>query len=237
MTVGGDSCSQRLCVDTTEPVYHYTSPAGLLGLVEHHELWASEAAAMNDVAEVRQGWRFIRDWVSRQKGGRRTRGVLELIASHAEMSEADESPLGYLGTSPEGIYICCASTRVDDANQWRLYGAEGRGYAVELNPLVNLRATVSGERPPAVVDSYVDDEGRAHSFVLPSDTVDVSPWLHVLYADEEKSEALAGLVDAASAELVLRRSEPDPDRMMVSTTAHMRTCSRSSVRTSRGLLS
>ncbi|MGC3954676.1 MAG: hypothetical protein QM804_10555 [Propionicimonas sp.] len=185
----------------TEPVYHYTSPAGLLGLVEHHELWASEAAAMNDVAEVRQGWRFIRDWVSRRKGDRRTRGVLELIASHAAMSEADESPLGYLGTSPEGVYMCCASTRVDDANQWRLYGAEGRGYAVELNPLVNLRAVVPGARPPALVDSYVDDEGRAHSFVLPSDTVEVSPWLHVLYADEEKSEALAGLVDGASEEL------------------------------------
>jgi hypothetical protein len=98
--------------------------------------------------------------------------------------------------------MCCASTRVDDANQWRLYGAEGRGYAVELNPLVNLRAVVSGDRPPIMVDSYEDAEGRAHSFVLPSDTVDVSPWLHVLYADEEKSEALAGLVDGASAELV-----------------------------------
>ncbi|MCC6497000.1 MAG: DUF2971 domain-containing protein [Propionibacteriaceae bacterium] len=184
----------------TEPIYHYTSPAGLLGLVEHNELWATEAAAMNDVAEVRQGWQFIRDWVARQKGDDQTMGVLELIAEHAGMNEADETPFGYLGTSPEHIYLCCASTRGDDANQWRLYGAEGRGYAVELDPSLNLRAVVSGERTAGQVESYVDDDGIDRSFVWPTDMVEVSPWLHVLYTEQEKSEALAGLVANAVAE-------------------------------------
>lgn len=183
-----------------EPVYHYTSPAGFLGLVEHHELWASEATAMNDVAEVRQGWQFIRDWVASQQGDGRMAGVLDLFAEHAAMNEADEAPLGYPGTSPEGIYMCCASTRGDDANQWRLYGADGHGYAVELDPSIGLRAIVSGDRPPDNVESSVDDEGVVHQFVWPDHLVEVSPWLHVLYTDEEKSEALAGLAYNALAE-------------------------------------
>lgn len=184
----------------TEPIYHYTSPAGLLGLVDHNELWATEAAAMNDVAEVRQGWQFIRDWVARQESDDRTTGVLELIADHAGMNEADETPFGYLGTSPEGIYMCCASTRGDDANQWRLYGAEGRGYAVELDPSVNLMAVVSGNRSAGKVESYVDADGIDHSFVWPTDMLEVSPWLHVLYTEQEKSVALTGLVANAVAE-------------------------------------
>ncbi len=50
----------------TGSIYHYTSPSGLLGLVENHELWATEATGMNDLGEVRQGWDFIRSWVRGQ---------------------------------------------------------------------------------------------------------------------------------------------------------------------------
>ncbi len=48
------------------PVFHYTTPTGLLNILERKELWATEAAGMNDVAEVRQGWAFIRDWMTDQ---------------------------------------------------------------------------------------------------------------------------------------------------------------------------
>ena len=73
-----------------EPVYHYTSAVGLLGIVENHELWATEAIGMNDMAEVHQGWDFIRGWVAKQDPDD---GVMKIVLDAGE----PESPLSALG--------------------------------------------------------------------------------------------------------------------------------------------
>lgn len=167
------------------PVYHYTDSAGLLGLVENHELWATEATGMNDVAEVRQGWDFIRDWLDDQPRD----PVSDIMRRAAD--PAHEHPASRV----DGIFFSCASTRPDDANQWRLYGGAGHGYAVGIDTDIPLVAMARSESRPKKAPRR--PPGRLR-FVTLGNSASVSPWLHVLYTDSEKAQALAGLLKKAS---------------------------------------
>lgn len=132
---------------------------------------------MNDLAEVRQGWDFIRNWLTTQPNNWATKVM-------SQAAGAD-----HWASSAKQVFMCCASVNGDDANQWRLYANNGRGYAVELDPSVPL-----GVRLP-------DDVTKPTEFrrtLEPS--VRVTPWLHVLYSDAEKNAALGGLLRNALAD-------------------------------------
>lgn len=135
---------------------------------------------MNDLAEVRQGWDFIREWVAPQDTNDR---VMNIIRAACEV----DSPV----IQAEGLYICCASTRADDANQWRLYGGRGRGYAVELDAGAELAALA---RSDGRTGTGVVPPGTASHWGPLLETTFVTPWLHVLYSRDEKTEALGELV-------------------------------------------
>lgn len=166
------------------PIYHYTDPAGLLGIVQGRQLWATEASGMNDLAEIHQGWEFIRDWLATQPQSD------PVIADMVEVARADREPNWTQST--DDVFFCCASLAEDDANQWRLYAGGGHGYAIELNCEIPLVALIDGHRPqrPAT-------ERNPGLWVEPAEYVRITPWLHVLYTAEEKAEALVGLVQNA----------------------------------------
>lgn len=82
--------------------------------------------------------------------------------------------------------------------QWRLYGGGGHGYAVELDPSIRLMPVIPGLRAHA--ETLADEDGSSDG-QEPGEFVDVTPWLHVLYTEEQKSTALAGLVQAADRQL------------------------------------
>jgi len=165
-------------------IYHYTSPSGLLGLVEVHELWATEATGMNDLAEVRQGWIFIRNWLERQPSD----PITEIL--HA--ASTDNHP----ASDVTGLFMCCASTRADDANQWRLYAGSARGYAVELDSAIPLAALAREATRPVRANEADTKKGRRRWITL-GESATVSPWLHVLYTEDDKEAALQGLADNA----------------------------------------
>ena len=163
-------------------IYHYTDPGGLVGAIQKKELWATEATGMNDLAEVRQGWAFIREWLKEQVDD----DVTRIIQSMACGDPSDADSDSYDGVS--GIFMCCASTRGDDANQWRLYANGGRGYAVALDASVPLTAVVDGSDPRGPHRSGFVTTVREFAVV--------SPWLHVLYREKAKLAALDGLLEA-----------------------------------------
>jgi hypothetical protein len=160
----------------TGPIYHYTVPSALLSEAEVKELWATEATGMNDLAEVRQGWAFVRTWLETQPDN----WVTQQIRS---TSDADN-----FAARPTDVFMCCASTEGDDANQWRLYSNGGRGYAVELDASVELAALARKDLPEPI------EYGHRMSARL---SAHVTPWLHVLYTDEEKRATLDGLATNA----------------------------------------
>src|SRR5690606_8095052 len=96
-----------------------TDASGLLNIVQSNELWATESHGMNDVAEIKQGWDFIWEWLERQDPKDPT------VADLRSAAGSGEDDYGY-------TYFCCASIAADDANQWRNYADGGRGFAIAL---------------------------------------------------------------------------------------------------------
>lgn len=99
------------------PIYHYTDPAGMLGIITGRVLWATEASGMNDLAEIRQGWEFIRKWLATQSQDD------DVLSDMRDVARAGPEEMWY-GTAPsvDNVFVLCATQAGDDANQWRLYG-------------------------------------------------------------------------------------------------------------------
>lgn len=174
------------------PVYHYTTPAGLENIVRSRELWATEATGMNDLAEVTHGWQFIQKWLAGQDDSDQIIARMRAFAN-PEFITSRSNPRGS-SSEADGIFILSGSTKPDDANQWRLYANEGRGYCIELDASVRLSVVVDGKPSET---PYHEPQGP---FVAP-----VSPWTRVLYSDTARDEALFRLKQRISAEQQLLR--------------------------------
>lgn len=169
--------------EATGPVYHYTSSAGLLGVVESGCLWASEATSLNDLAEVRHGWDVVRAWLAEQPASKAAQLLTDLADDPLEKEHE--------------VFVLSGSTAPDDANQWRLYAQTGNGYAVELNPHIELSAI--SDSPEAKKTVKTDSGGRRVNvgwFFRESATV--SPWYHVLYQETQVATALEELLSATA---------------------------------------
>jgi hypothetical protein len=192
-------------------VYHYGSARTLLGVVEDGVLWASEAAGLNDVAEIRGGWDFIGNWLDEQPCAEDpwyvddewqwnedfdwSRQAIRLARSltPGAGSTKNERRRALARTATQ-TFVLCASTRGDDANQWRLYGGEGRGYAIGLDASVPL--AVLGDE--ASVPESLKSASIAAFF---GNAVQVTPWLHVLYTKRQRDQALRELVEHIADEI------------------------------------
>ncbi len=97
-------------------LFHYTSLAGLKGIIEENGFWISDNRFMNDAEESWNGIKLARKVV--QHRAKRSQDPRFSII----LQQADE-----LLASPrmEGNLIACFSTRRDDLGQWRGYGAGG----------------------------------------------------------------------------------------------------------------
>jgi len=181
----------------TGPVFHYTTSAGLLGMVESGKIRASEASSLNDLAEVRQGWAAIQRVLASMPEDE----TQQLLLSHAKR------PLN--GTHE--VFVLSASTAADDANQWRLYADGGRGYVMELDSSVRLTALSdfpARERPKVEPGKVKFDLSFIAEVAL------VTPWLHVIYEDDDVRDALtelSNLVDAERNYLKTISTEDDYD--------------------------
>lgn len=185
--------------EATGPVYHYTSSVGLLGLVESGCLWASEATSLNDLAEVRHGWEVVKAWLAKQPSS----GAIDLL------TEMAEDPL----EEKHEVFVLSASTAGDDANQWRLYGQSGNGYAVELDAGVSLAAISDAPEANRTITSASGSSTINLGWLL-GENATVSPWYHVLYSEAEAATALEQLLEATARELPRLEAASDEEEFM-----------------------
>ncbi len=150
-----------------QTVFHYTSATGLLGILTSAELWASEASALNDMDEISKGWKLAQKWLGSLPDDDDVRWAAQTALQVTDLFRDF--------TAPESAFVLCASEEGDDANQWRLYGDGGAGYAVEIDSSASLAVRT-------------DKEARAHDpnvriFDRPyhDDQCSVSPWTKVVY--------------------------------------------------------
>ena len=102
-------------------LYHYTTTAGLLGIIQQKEIWATHSQYLNDLREFRHALEIAQE---------------ELRAMRAASQDADRScTLQQMEENTTGIEIAnvCVtsfSENRDSLSQWRAYSGGGAGFAI-----------------------------------------------------------------------------------------------------------
>lgn len=117
-------------------LYHYTSPAGLIGIVTTHTLWATHIGFLNDTAELNNALRGLRAEIEA-----RLRHRLSVPEPELELLQA---MLGMVGQGSGFLYVAALTKRRDDLSQWRAYCPAAGGYAFGI-PDGHLRAMASSQ--------------------------------------------------------------------------------------------
>jgi hypothetical protein len=108
--------------DGTELLYHYTTTAGLIGIIESGHQWATDARFLNDVSEGTYGQDVCREAIritSEEQGYEGARLAALSLASQWFHPDA----------IPASSIVVCFSAQRDQLSQWRAYGAGG-GFAI-----------------------------------------------------------------------------------------------------------
>lgn len=123
-----------------EALYHYTSAAGLIGILSSRSLWTSNALFMNDAEELIHATQAVSAVMGAKVGELRARlernepefpsrpllAVLEDMIGQLEDLQAR-------GPSWGDAYIACFCEDGDLLSQWRGYAGSG-GYALGFDP-------------------------------------------------------------------------------------------------------
>lgn len=98
-------------------LYHYTSRAGMLGIVGSGTIWASDLSYMNDASEKRYAIELVE---ALSASAFRNSGPVEL-----ELLRRAIPTLRDTASAAGGEYIACFCTDGDLLSQWRSYGSGG----------------------------------------------------------------------------------------------------------------
>lgn len=114
---------QAFNVQNANPIWHYTTQRGFLGILHTRELWASHLSYLNDAQE----FRYALDLWESALESRLQAGSL----SHAMAATVAASFRAAHGPSSEaGPYVISFSMRENDLSQWRAYSGAEVGYAL-----------------------------------------------------------------------------------------------------------
>lgn len=113
-------------VSAPKHLFHYTSSAGLLGIVSSATMWMSDSKSLNDEKELR----YFKD-------------IVELAAenlcnnaANSELSEAYKDIVARLGRYAHvvtgGIFVLSFSEHRDQLSQWRAYSGKSPGYSLGI---------------------------------------------------------------------------------------------------------
>lgn len=103
---------------------HYTTRAGLIGILESGEIWATDIRFLNDSAESEHARKLGSELVNKRLAAEtdpRTRAILDDIAMFVRSF-----------TSVPEAFVFSMSAVGDDLGQWRAYGSGSSGYGLSL---------------------------------------------------------------------------------------------------------
>jgi hypothetical protein len=111
--------SLHLFLQTPPPLlYHYTTSAGMIGILHSSRMWASDATAQNDVAEIRYAASVMRAHIDRSF-------ATEYRDSACYLFDALRKRLSISGSYRAHIVSLVVNGDAD--HMWRLYGERGDG--------------------------------------------------------------------------------------------------------------
>lgn len=117
-----------------ETVYHYTSCAGLMGIIDTGKLRASHIAFMNDAKEYAYGAELLsRVITDKMQGPSQREGIIEVIYKFIQ-------PDSYSIAHYMPCFVFCFTSKRDDLSQWRAYGRGEGGFAIGFDTAKLLQA-------------------------------------------------------------------------------------------------
>jgi hypothetical protein len=108
-------------------VFHYTSQAGLEGILRTKSIWATNIRYLNDAAEFKHAIGLFKAHISSRPN----------LDSHSklllEVLHRDAFGQWWHENSPLPIYVASFSSEADQLSQWRAY-ASSNGYCIGFPP-------------------------------------------------------------------------------------------------------
>ena len=122
-----------LTPDPPPILYHYTTPAGLLGIIDKREIWASHTQYLNDQREFQHAVSIIEEEIASMK-------KTPQHDKHQDLLDQMASVLKDSGSM--NVCVCSFSEKGDVLSQWRAYGG-GSGFSIGLSGPFLRRVAVS----------------------------------------------------------------------------------------------
>lgn len=110
-------------VDPPETIYHYTTPGGFLGIVEHQCIFLTDAFFLNDHSELIYA-RDLAIGVLERKKSAASGAVAEFLRIAIKKFDPFNDETGFR------YYVASFCTDGNLLSQWRAYGAPGSGVAL-----------------------------------------------------------------------------------------------------------
>lgn len=163
-----------------ETLYHYTTAAGLLGIISNSCLWVTDIHYLNDAQESIYARDAVIDAVRNMESPTRnpSHWAYENEHAHETFGRYRGFTLDAFERRGFGVYVTCFCEEGDLLSQWRAYGS-GHGYSIEFNARALQQATrdlglyppsagVTNVRygPEAGVAAATDAVGAVESFNL-----------------------------------------------------------------------
>jgi hypothetical protein len=114
-----------LAAEPPPQLFHYTSPAGLIGIAETRRLWATNAVFLNDRKELVHAIDYVHEVVENRLG---TSGSKNLLSDSEKtlLKEMDR----HAGAAATGIFVASLTEMGDQLSQWRAYCPPSGGYSI-----------------------------------------------------------------------------------------------------------
>ena len=113
-------------IDSSPPpplIYHYTTDAGLRGILETGKIWLTDIFNLNDPSELSHGFSHVVKILNSK--------AIDGPPPSKLFSQQIEGFLTQGGIQAAAHYFVCSfSSTGDDLGQWRAYADNGRGYAL-----------------------------------------------------------------------------------------------------------
>ncbi len=106
-------------------LYHYTTPAGLFGILKNQNIWATEASFLNDLYEIQYGHDITLEILSNY--------LKEKNLYSKDFCKLTINYLSHMNLKEEEIYITSFCESSDLLSQWKGYTNFGEGFAIGLN--------------------------------------------------------------------------------------------------------
>ncbi len=193
----------RLPSDASNVFYHYTSRAGLEGILTSGGLRATYRLNMSDQEEFSYARRIIYE-VLEELGRRRDLPNVVDSLTHWSRLNLDRILSESIGNS--SAYCACLTVSPDDESQWCTYADEGNGFAIGFNmcQILNAQAPrVKGGLPFVFCACVTYEEGKQRN--LPRRLVEAGIRDMQTFCDRRSRDAqcLTALRDRVMKEVVI----------------------------------